>query len=50
MVMTPALTTVCANAIILVVFGNSWVANEVFTRFLVIRVAIAALKIIDNID
>ena len=48
-VMDPALTTISVNASILVVLGNSWVASEIFTRLLVVRVTIAALKIIDSI-
>ena len=48
-VMIPALTTVYGNASVLVLLGNSLVASEVLARLLVICVAIAFLKIIDNI-
>ena len=50
MVMTLALTTISASARILAVLGNSWVASEILTKLLVVRVAIAALKIIDSIN
>ena len=49
-VLTPALTTISANASILVVLGNSWVASEICKRLLVVRFEIAALKIIYNIN
>ena len=50
LVMTPALSTISANAIILIVLRDGWVASEISAMLLVIRVAVASLKIVNSFN
>ena len=47
--MTPALTTFRANAGVLIVLVDSWIASKVFSLLLVVRGAVMSLEIVDII-
>ena len=49
-VVAPSLTTIGTNASVLAVLGYEWVTSEVLASWLVIRVAVAGLKIVNSIN
>ena len=49
MTLTPALTTISANACVLIALWGSWIASKVFSLLLVVRGAVASLEIVNNI-
>ena len=49
MIMARTLSTISTNVGVLVVLWNSWIASQVFSLLLVVRVAIASLEVDNDI-